>query len=88
MQWQSRRRCRTLGVRHAGEQRHLAVNRRPLHGNDKGKHAGGSLGVGNRNVARRAGPHVCVDGGCLFGFKGAKNVAGDEVVDVPNVIRD
>jgi hypothetical protein len=31
---------------------------------------------------------VCVDGGCLFGFKGAKNVAGDEVVDVPDVIRD
>jgi hypothetical protein len=31
---------------------------------------------------------VRVDGGSLFRFKGIKDVAGEEVVDVPNVVRN
>jgi hypothetical protein len=85
---QRQRRRRPLGVRHAGEQRYFAVDRRLLQGNDKGKHACGSLCVGERNLARRTGPHVCVDGGTLVDLKGAKGIAGDEVVDVADVIRN
>jgi hypothetical protein len=70
-------RGRSLRLRYAGEQRHLAVDRRLLHGNDKGQHADGSLCVGERNFARRTGAHVCVDGGSLFGLKRTKDVAGD-----------
>jgi hypothetical protein len=86
MQRQSRGSDRSLAVRHAGEQRHFAVNRRLLQRNDKGKHAGRSLCVGKSNLARRTGPHVCVDADRFVGFKGTKDVAGDEIVDVPNVI--
>ncbi len=29
-----------------------------------------------------------VNGRGLVGFKGAKDIAGDEVIDMPNVVRD
>ena len=81
-------RGRSLRVRYAGEERHLAVDRRLLHGNEEGKHAGGALCVGERNFARRTGSHVRVDGGGLVGLQRAKDVAGDEIVDMPDVIRN
>jgi hypothetical protein len=31
---------------------------------------------------------MCVDGGSLVRFEGAKDVAGHEIVDVPDVIRN
>jgi hypothetical protein len=75
-------------MRHTGEQRHLAVNRGLLYRNDKGEHARGALRVGNGLLARRARSHMRVNRRGLVGFKGAKDIAGDQVTDMANVVRD
>jgi hypothetical protein len=87
MHRQRRRRSRSPGLGHAGEQCHLAVDRGLLHGNDERKHAYGALRVGNGELAPRTGPHMRVDRRDLFGFKGAEDVARDEVIDVANISR-
>ena len=46
---------------HARKKRHLRIGGRRLQRNHKGKHAGGSLRVGQRAVAARADASVRID---------------------------
>jgi hypothetical protein len=86
MERKRRLRGRSLGVRHTGEERELAVKRGLLQRHDEGKHASGALRLSNRKLTDRADPHMCVHGCGLVGFESTKDVTGDQVVDVSNVI--
>jgi hypothetical protein len=87
MQGKRRLRGYSPGVRHAGEERHLAIERGPLHRHDEGKHACGALRLGKSTLTRRADPHMRVDSRNFVGFEGTQDVTGDQVVDMPDVIR-
>ena len=87
MERKRRLRGRSLGVRHAGKERHLAVERRAFAmGTMKGSMLAGTLRLGKRTLTDRAGPHMRIDGGGLVDFESAKDIASDEIVDMPNVI--